>query len=75
MNIYKKEPERVKKNRDSGELLDMSERSEINQVISFWEPDLLDLEKNQRNHEYAAEYCMKYGLVLNLQIHLYAGIA
>ena len=75
MNIYKREPERVKKIRDAGRILDMSERSEINEVISFWEPDLLDLSKNQRNHEYAAEYCMKYGFILNLQVHLYASLA
>lgn len=74
MNIYKKEPQRVKMIRDQGRDLTMAERSEINEVISFWEPQLLDLEKNQRNHEYAAEYCMKYGFILNLQIHLFAGL-
>ncbi|KTC83859.1 7-carboxy-7-deazaguanine synthase QueE [Legionella cincinnatiensis] len=74
MNIYQKEPQRVKVIRDEGRDLTMTERSEINEVISFWEPGLLDLKKNQRNHEYAAEYCMKYGFILNLQIHLYAGL-
>jgi len=74
MNIYKKEPERVKNIRDSARILDMHERSEINEVVSFWEPDLLDLAKNERNHVYAAEYCMKYGFTLNLQIHLYASL-
>jgi 7-carboxy-7-deazaguanine synthase len=29
---------------------------------------------NQRNHEYAAEYCMKSGFILNLQIHLFASL-
>jgi 7-carboxy-7-deazaguanine synthase len=74
MNIYKKEPQRVKVMKDQGRRPTMSERSEINEVISFWEPDLLDLTKNQRNHEYAAEYCMKYGFILNLQIHLFASL-
>lgn len=74
MNIYKKEPQRVKVIRDEGRDLTMDERSEINEVISFWEPELLDLKKNQRNHEYAAEYCMKSGFILNLQIHLFASL-
>lgn len=74
MNIYKKEPQRVKMIRDEGRDLTMAERSEINEVISFWEPELLDLQKNQRNHEYAAEYCMKHGFILNLQLHLFASL-
>lgn len=74
MNIYQKEPQRVKVIRDEGRDLTMAERSDINEVVSFWEPELLDLQKNQRNHEYAAEYCMKYGFILNLQIHLYASL-
>jgi len=74
MNIYKKEPHRAKVIRDEGRDLTMAERSEINEVVSFWEPDLLDVEKNQRNHEYAAEYCMKSGFILNLQIHLFASL-
>ncbi|WP_058534374.1 7-carboxy-7-deazaguanine synthase QueE [Legionella saoudiensis] len=74
MNIYKKEPQRVKMIRDEGRDLTIAERSEINEVISFWEPELLDLQKNQRNHEYAAEYCMKHGFILNLQLHLFASL-
>jgi 7-carboxy-7-deazaguanine synthase len=74
MNIYKKEPQRVKTIRDQGRDLTLAERSEINEVVSFWEPDLLDLKKNQRNHEYAAEYCMKHGFILNLQLHLFASL-
>lgn len=74
MNIYKTEPQRVKMIRDEGRDLTMAERSEINEVISFWEPDLLDLKQNQQNHEYAAEYCMKHGFILNLQLHLFASL-
>lgn len=74
MNIYKKEPQRAKVVSDKGRELTMAERSEINEVISFWEADLLDLKKNQLNHEYAAEYCMKYGFTLSLQIHLFASL-
>ncbi len=75
MNIYKNEPQNVKTLRDQKRNLNIEERSHIQEVISFWEPDLLDMQKNQRNHEYAAEYCMRYGFILNLQIHLFAGLA
>jgi 7-carboxy-7-deazaguanine synthase len=71
MNIYKKEPQQAQGMSDHE--LSMSQRSEF-EAISFWEPGLLDLPKNQRNHEYAAEYCMKYGFTLNLQIHLFASL-
>ncbi|MGL5741035.1 MAG: 7-carboxy-7-deazaguanine synthase QueE [Legionella sp.] len=74
MNIYQKAPQRVKVISDEGRDLTMAERSEINEVVSFWEPELLDMKKNQRNHEYAAEYCLKYGFILNLQIHLFASL-
>jgi 7-carboxy-7-deazaguanine synthase len=74
MNIYKQEPQRAKAIREQGRDLTIAERSDINEVISFWEPDLLDVKKNQRNHEYAAEYCMKHGFILNLQIHLFASL-
>lgn len=74
MNIYKREPQKAKLIRDLGKDIDMQYRSEINERISFWEEGLLDREANQRNHEYAAEYCMKSGFILNLQIHLYASL-
>ncbi|MFT4058500.1 MAG: 7-carboxy-7-deazaguanine synthase QueE [Legionella sp.] len=74
MTIYQKEPQRVKKIRDTGCDLTLEERSDINEVVSFWEPELLDLRRNQRNHEYAAEYCMKHGFLLNLQLHLFASL-
>jgi len=74
MNSYKTEPQRVKKIRAEGRDMTLEERSDINEVVSFWEPGLLDLRKNQRNHEYAAEYCMKHGFILNLQIHLFASL-
>jgi 7-carboxy-7-deazaguanine synthase len=75
MNRYNKEPQRVKMLGDQAASLSLAERSEINEVISFWEPDLLDVQKNQRNHEYAAEYCMKHGFIFNVQLHLFAGLA
>lgn len=74
MNIYKKEPHRVQLLKSKNNALTLAERSDINEVVSFWEPDLLDLEKNQRNHEYAAEYCIKSGFIFNVQLHLFASL-
>lgn len=75
MNIYKKEPAKAKTMRSEKEDISIGERSVVDEVISFWEDGLLDMQANQRNHEYAAEYAMKYGFILNLQIHLYASLA
>lgn len=74
INLYKKEPQRVKSIRDEERHLTLDERSDVNEVVSFWESDLLDLKKNQRNHEYAAEYCLQHGFILNLQMHLFASL-
>lgn len=45
-----------------------------NERVSFWTPDLLDLEQVQRNHEYAAQYAIDNGLWLSIQAHLFASI-
>lgn len=76
MNIYQREPQKAKELRAAkeGKELSIEERSTVDEVISFWEPGLLDMEKNRRNHEYAAEYAMKHGFILNLQIHLLASL-
>lgn len=75
MNIYNTEPLRAKELRAQKNHTTMQERSTIDEVISFWEPGLLNMAENQKNHEYAAKYCMTYGYILNLQIHLYASLA
>ena len=68
MNIYNKLPEKTANT-------SIEERSRVDEVISFWEPGLLNMKANQANHEYAARLCLKHGFVLNLQMHLYAGLA
>lgn len=53
---------------------DITERSAAERV-SFWEDGLLDKAKMQRNYEYAAEYCMKHGTRLSIQMQLFTSIA
>lgn len=67
MNCYTKQPDMP------SDLADAKERA-AKERISFWTPGLLDLEKNQQNHEYAAALAMKFSCVLSLQQHLYAGL-
>lgn len=68
MNMYLAPPQKIGNNGT----LEM--RSEVDERISFWTPNLLDPVKNQANHEYAAFLAMKHGCKLNLQTHLYASL-
>ena len=74
MNIYNTLPQKSKMVRAAQNDITIDQRSTIDEVISFWEPGLLDMKANQRNHEYAAAYCVKHGFTLNLQLHLYASL-
>ena len=75
MNVYNSVPLESKKLRLNSNSTTLAERSTIDEVVSFWEPELLDMKANQVNHEYAAQFCVKHGFILNLQIHLYASLA
>jgi 7-carboxy-7-deazaguanine synthase len=74
MNIYNEEPQTAKTARMSNQT-SLEQRSTVEEVISFWTPGLLDMEANQRNHEYVRDYAKKHGLLANLQMHLYLGAA
>jgi organic radical activating enzyme len=74
MNIYNREPEKAKAARNSNEVT-IEQRSNIEEVISFWEPGLLDLEANELNHKHTANYAVAHNLRFQLQAHLYAGMA
>ena len=74
MNIYLQEPRKAKELRALKTETTVEERSEIDEVISFWEPGLLDMKKNQRNHEYTADYAMRHGFIFNMQLHLFASL-
>lgn len=75
MNIYNKEPEKAKMIRSEKNDISLEVRSSVDEVISFWEEGLLNMKANQANHEYTARYCIDNNCVLNLQLHLYAGLA
>jgi 7-carboxy-7-deazaguanine synthase len=75
MNVYNKEPQKSKQIRSEKNSISLEERSAVDEVISFWEDGLLNMAENQKNHEYAAQYCARHGFILNLQIHLYASLA
>ena len=75
MNVYNSFPQRIKLLRAEKGTITMAERSTVDEVISFWEPGLLDLTANQANHEYTGRYCVEHGFKLNLQMHLYASLA
>lgn len=76
MNIYNDIPHKAKVIRlEKQGSITIEERSTVDEVISFWEPGLLNMSANQINHEYTAKYCMTHGFRLNLQVHLYASLA
>lgn len=75
MNVYNSFPQKIKLLRAENGAITMAERSTVDEIISFWEPGLLNLKANQDNHEYAAAYAVDNGLRLNLQMHLYCSLA
>lgn len=75
MNVYNTFPQKIKILHAEKGNITMDQRSTVDEVISFWEPGLLDLQANQANHEHTARYCVEHGFRLNLQMHLYASLA
>jgi hypothetical protein len=75
MNIYNTLPQKSKQLRAEKNQISMEERSTVDEKISFWSEGLLNMQANQANHEYAGRYSTQNGLILNLQIHLFASLA
>lgn len=75
MNIYKREPEKAKAIRNGKNEVNLEERSMYDEVVSFWEEGLFDMDANQRNHEHAARYALKHGFIFQMQLHLFASFA
>jgi 7-carboxy-7-deazaguanine synthase len=75
MNIYNDFPQKIKLLRAEKGAISMSERSTVDEVISWWEPGLLNMTKNEANHRYVGQYCMQHGLKMQMQMHLFASLA
>ncbi len=75
MNVYNTFPQKIKLLRAEKGTITMAERSTVDEVIDFWEEGVLNKEENEKNHKYTASFCMDHGFKLNLQMHLYAGLA
>lgn len=74
MNVYKKLPAKAVAIEFNGKA-SMSQRSTVDEVVSFWDDDLLDRVANRANHEYAARLCVENAYIFNLQGHLYGSMA
>lgn len=74
MNVYNQEPRAALVAQKTNLANGIDVRSEDMERVSFWEPGLLNMEANQRNHEYAAELAMRHGFTLSLQTHLLASL-
>jgi organic radical activating enzyme len=75
MNIYNDFPQKIKLLRAEKGVITMAERSTVDEVINFFEPGLLNMEKVRANHEYVGKYCMEHGFKMNMQMHLFANLA
>ena len=75
MNVYNAFPQQIKLLRAEKGVITMAERSTVDEVISWWEPGLLDMVANEANHRYVGQYCMQHGFKMNMQMHLFASLA
>ena len=75
MNVYNDFPQKIKLLRAEKGEITMAERSTVDEVISWWEKDLLNMPKNEANHKYVGQYCMQHGLRMQMQMHLFASLA
>lgn len=76
MTIYNDLPKKAKELRiNNKEESTLEQRSTVDEVISFWEPGLLNQAECKANHEYTAKYALQHGLIFNMQMHLFASMA
>lgn len=75
MNVYNTFPQTIKLLRAEKGNITMAERSTIDETIDFWEKGVLNLVENEKNHKHTGRYCLNHGFRLNLQTHLYVGLA
>jgi organic radical activating enzyme len=76
MNVYNDFPQKIKLLRSEKQgNITMAERSTVDEVINFFEPGLLNMQKVAANHAYVGKYCIEHGLRMNMQMHLFANLA
>lgn len=75
MNVYNSFPQKIKLLRAEKGNITMAERSTVDEKINFFEPGLINMDIAAKNHQYVGEYCVEYGLRMNMQIHLFANLA
>lgn len=76
MNMYNDFPQKIKLLRSEKQgTITLEERSTVDEVINFFEPGLLNMEKVAANHAYVGKYCIEHGLRMNMQMHLFANLA
>lgn len=80
MNIYNREPKKAQEIRaekmvNGANRASLEERSLYDEVVSFWEPGLFNMEANQRNHEWTCEYAIRHGFIFQMQLHLFGSKA
>lgn len=75
MNIYNKEPAKATAIREGKNRIEMAERSTVDEVVSWWEDGLFNMQANQKNHEFAARYALQHGYIFQMQLHLFASFA
>jgi len=75
MNVYNSLPQKIKILHNEKGNITMDERSTVDEVINFFEPGLLNMQKIQENHEYVGRYCMEHGYRMQMQMHLFANLA
>lgn len=75
MNCYVREPLLTARLTDGHGIAPTLAARNAAEVISFWEPEMLNMGMNRLNYEYAARYALDHGYFLCIQIHLFAGLA
>lgn len=75
MNMYNSFPQKIKLLRAEKGTITMAERSTVDEIIDFFEPNLINMEQVEKNHKYTANYCVDHGFRFNMQLHLFAGMA
>lgn len=76
LNIYTELPARAQAIRNGQNEHDLDTRSTEDEVLDIWEEDsIVDKKQVQLNHAHAARLVLKYGYKVNMQQHIFLGLA